>query len=1119
MGQIVQENGIITYDNTVIQMQTKQSDGYQPLYPIENAEGVQFNKNTLTLPKQTGNSTYETPYRALGWTYNYNRYFALNQTIYWVDGNDNETYSTIMQDNYYVDISNPADDIVWLLTNKGKLFNFMNKQWFELDVEFDINADFTGISVWNNNAIITTSKGVYQVDLITGVHSLINENVYQCSEIVTYGSTRGILLLGEGIGKFSPLTYPFAFTDISQSVLNRFYGYKNIIPQFNAVIFQNGIWFTTATTTAQLNTSDLVNLKDTQYINYISKWNSGKYECSNNKWNMSVKYNASGVIDRTTDIPYGTPMYMACQSEDGYVLICDSGKGCTVSYSGDELVLGDTFTVKEKSLRAPRYSYHNDISYNKTGDNINYDVNITTQQAIENIDSELSGNGRRFEKIESIPFTVAQLNNNSDIMSQIVYNQDGTYGALHDGQNGDLYIIDKDKNVFCTNTVREYQNSSFMRGVVLDTDICWRNNKLYGITGMYSVGTKTYPVIFEFDAVNKVLKHYTIASIRLSYTSYDPIPSCGFTISETHAMVSFGGNIADALAYCGTIPSDGDISNITWNQVDTSNVEAYSYTEIVNIQNITFNGTNTIYCLANAGGYNNSCGMFYLDTSTNSLKNMIRDLDGLGDIPYRHVPVLYTDNTRIRFVYYNSTDNVVDLYGFTSFNVIHQDERYDFIDTTTPKLYYDSVNNHWCIYNGDINNHDSVFEYYIVGSTPTQTTQLSLQSLVDQNNIDGTRLFPFVNFVNDRLEIVAQTGVWGYCTKEDSTLTFTPQSQLLYSSDCTIYQAVKCGDKYAMLYKTNNKLNNYTYIGYSDNGNDWVGGYRISGYYDDMVYHNGSLWLSGWSYEETPERMVLTLIYSTYNYTTGQYASSDIGAYEILKKDYNDNDIMNLYTTTDITTIHTSISGAGNTIGAIHYNGSNTILSEVEINIDGSYHIAYSKSYEGRCDKISALGYNTYCYGVYYNSDVTFYRFNIEDSSAEYTTIYSGLKMAGICGVSDYDPVHDGVYLVVSSNGSGDTYAPVMLYTQGRVFNIGALDKQTGSPYDNQIGYFNGRYLYNATTDGNAQGTYGIVPFFNSDPEECKSINTIGAIEKLTIADAIAFVISNGHLYMSRGRR
>lgn len=1117
MGQIVQDNGVITYDNTVIQMQVKQQDGYSPLYPIENAEGVQFNKNTLTLPDKTGNNTYETPYRALGWTYNNKQYFALNQTIYWYDGStlmDNGTYPSVMQDNYYVDISAPYDNVVWLLTNKGKLFDFIKRQWYELDID----ADFTGISVWNNTAIITTNNGVYQVDLITMNSTLIDSNMYYCSDIITYGSTKGILLLGNGVGKFSPLVYPFIFTGISQDVLNRFYGYKNIIPQFNAVIFQNGVWFTTATTTAQLNTSDLVNLKDTQYINYLSRWNSGKYECSNNKWNMSVKYNSYGIIDSTTDIPYGAPMYMTCQNSDGYILICNNGKGCRVTYSGGELVFIDPFTIDEQTLRAPRYSYHNDISYTQTGGNITFNADITTQQAIENIDSQLSGNGRTFEKVEPIPFTVAQLNNNSDIMSQIIYNQDGTYGALHDGQNGDLYIIDKDKNVFYRSTLQPTRGYIGSETVTFDTDICWKGNKLYGLTGWSNGSSRPTAYIFEIDATTMMSVFYNTGISVLPLSAKDQF--CGFTITDDYVMMSLGDeSVTKGYVYYGVVPSDGNLNNITWNQVDISALS--DYTEIVNIQNITFNNTNTIYCLANAGGYNTPCGMFYLNTVNGNLVTMIHGLEGLGDIPYRHTPILYTDGTELKFVCYDTVSGGVELNHFSNFGSLVQTETiYKFTNVTTPKLYYDSTNSKWCIYNGDINNHDSVLEYYIVGSTPTQTTQLSLQSLVNRNNIDGTRLFPFINFVNGRLEIVAQTGTWGYCTNENSVLTFTPQSQLLYNSDCTIYQATKCGDKYAMLYKTNTIFNNYTYVGYSEDGINWVGGYRISGYYDDMVYHNGGLWLSGWSYDDTNARMVLTLIYSTYNYTVGQYASPDIGAYEILTKDFSSSDIMNLSSNIDIGAIHTSISGTGETIGVIHYNGSNTTLSGVKINVNTNvYYIAYSRDYTGRCDKISALGYNTYCYGVYHDSDATFYRFSVQSSGAEYATIHDTLKMAAICGVSDYDPVHDGVYFVVSSDGSGDTYAPVMLYTQGRVFNIGALDKQSGSPYDNQIGYFNGRYLYNTTNDGNPQGTYGIVPFFNSSPEECKPINTIGAIEKLSIAGSLVFVVSDGELYVSKGRR
>ena len=158
----------------------------------------------------------------------------------------------------------------------------------------------------------------------------------------------------------------------------------------------------------------------------------------------------------------------------------------------------------------------------------------------------------------------------------------------------------------------------------------------------------------------------------------------------------------------------------------------------------------------------------------------------------------------------------------------------------------------------------------------------------------------------------------------------------------------------------------------------------------------------------------------------------------------------------------------------------------------------------GFTTKIVAGATNVYYYVVNGTSQRYFYELKL--SGLNWTVTQRGVydvttNMAG--QVSDYDPVHDGVYITV--NGKAD------IYTQERVFHIGTIGSISNP---NQVGWFHGRYLYNVLVGSTTKSAYGIVPWFNNYPHDCKYLSMV--IKVLCPCEDKCFVISdNNKLYIS----
>ena len=277
---INKETGSITYDNTVIKMQERieGDELYSPLYPREVADNIQWNSNTLTLPKEVGNSTYETKYRALDYTYSGQYLFALKDCIYKYSP-DTKTLNRIyyfykeLSNDYFVDISTrtgTTNSTFYLLSAQGKIYSFPADRWYDTRLN-----GCTGIVYTNGKMLVSTNHGLYVSDWDNTqnfnftqiqVADFALEESFSVIDVMTHQNKFKVLIITSNnntFGATSELTNPTVFTKLSNDVSNEFHGYKNIIPQLNLVVCRDGVWNVSDGFTAS---SDLHNLADTQYI-------------------------------------------------------------------------------------------------------------------------------------------------------------------------------------------------------------------------------------------------------------------------------------------------------------------------------------------------------------------------------------------------------------------------------------------------------------------------------------------------------------------------------------------------------------------------------------------------------------------------------------------------------------------------------------------------------------------------------------------------------------------------------------------------------------------------------------------------------------------------------------
>lgn len=1095
---INKETGSITYDNTAIKMQERieGDELYSPLYPREVADNIQWNSNTLTLPKEVGNSTYETKYRALDYTYSGQYLFALKDCIYKYLP-DTKTLNRVhyfyreLGDDYFVDISTRtgvANSTFYLLSTQGKIYSFPADRWYDTQLD-----ECTGIVYTNGKMLVSTNHGLYVSDWDNTqnfnftqiqVADFALEESFCVIDVMTHQNKSKVLIITSNnntFGATSELTNPTVFTKLSNDVSNEFHGYKNIIPQLNLVVCKDGVWNVSDSSKSQFNTSDLHNLKDTQYIYYIKKWSSSHYECSNNKWNMTVGYNGAGNIISSASYSDGSPMYVLFpeSSVNWCLTINNNGKVYHTIESGTTVSSTSCGSISLTTYRAPRYSYHNDLG---TG---------STQQIVKNLDSRMTQEGRIFDEIPNIPFTFANYPDRDYATSEIVFNEDKTMGMLYRADTTDVFI---------------YQNGFWKHTNILDkipagnsvnANMCWYNGKIWGLLNT-SQANKV--IIYSYNPTTDVTESWQItanttdvsslAGWSITVNSFGITFSTGWIYPQGEEEQVFNGGVYHAASVTGA-----------WQKVDTSQL-AYEQA-VATLNTIILNSTVVVYGTSETGYDTARAKVFRLQSNT---LRTVTTSSVLHKPTYRYIPFM-TKGIRNEMEIGIIPDGP-GLFYTTDFSMTTRVSYPDTIDCR--KVEYLPTHNKWIMYEGStsvIEKNTISYPYAILNPTTLAADfgnqVLDISAVQELNSVMSSSMTPWIYESQNDINVCFPNGIV-------AKYTYDSRGKIDYSSAAQTYvqpnniqlQKVTHGvDKYIMLYTYSN-INNYmpksSGVCYSDDGVNWYGGYNLSGYYTDMCYHAGQLWIGGFGGVDNNDIFTPAIVYS------GALNSGNIDL--INCGTFHDNSF-SVSGRTAISGYYGSIAASGSTVCLATSLSNNTYVSYVTISDNNDLLTSGSATKHigvGYTTKIVAGATNVYYYVVNGTSQRYFYELKLSD--LDWTVTQRGVydvttSMTG--QVSDYDPVHDGVYIVANDRAD--------IYTQGRIFHIGNIGSVTNA---NQVGWFHGRYLYNVLVGSTTKSAYGIVPWFNNYPHDCKYLSMV--IKVLCPCEDKCFVISdNNKLYVS----
>lgn len=1113
MPTIVKETGTINYDNTAIKMQERieGDDLYSPLYPRELASNIKWNENTLTLPNETGNSTYETKYRGLDFVYAGQYVFAINNSIYkYLPSTKTlnriyEFYDELGED-YFVDVSmreGGNTSTFYLITYDGKIYSFPANNWFDTGL-----SACTGIYYVNNQIFVTTQHGLYKASWndtqsfaftqVQVANFAIDES-FVAIDSVMYGASQQLVVIAANstsLGAVASSTNPTTFTKLSTSVSNRFHGYKNIIPILNLVVFTDGVWHTTDTTDSALNTGNLRSLKDTQYIYYIKQWSASHYSTSNNKWSMTVDYDAAGNMINNISYNVNSPIYVLFNqsSLDWCLTIMSNGAVMHTTQSDNTTTVRASTVgyISEVYYRAPRYNYHIDM-----GDDSN-----STQSIMQNVNDAMVQEGRIFDNITDIPFTFANYGNRNYLTSEPIISENKMQ-CLYNAQTTDVYIY-RDRKWTYVNIIDKL--STNRQCYSLYSNYCWYDNCLWGLIGITG---KSAPYIFRYNPVTDNIYYY---ATNVSTTNASPLAGWCITVNSDNVVFSTGwvypdgddDSVLNSGIYSTTYTSNLD--NASWTKVAVS-TNLLTYTAINNLQSVKLNGENFVYAISTTGYDDDKAEEAMVSRLISNTLMQVHDTSVLGKSNYQYISPIKVGKV-------NGTDvalipDYLQVYYTSDFTNVTIKRLNNNI--LCPRVQYLSQHNKWVVYEGStsvLENATIQYQYQILNNTDLSAlgtvSTIDLSKLVAINNMMCTNMTPWIieqdtTYIN----IFLSNGMVERCTLSTANQFVVEHlAQSYVNSDyITLQKVIKGVDKYILLYTYKSSANyipKSSSVVYSNNGTLWYGGYNFGGYYNDMCYSNGQLWLGGYGGIDGNTTFVPTILHS------GEMSA---GSVDMINYDTVTITDANLSIDNFVvpTTLYNSIATSGASVCmATSYNGT-TALSYIILGINNDSVVSSAlANLQGNCTKIVAGTSNSYFYVLNTSSQRILQELTINNTSITRATVGTYNVLDGMIGqASEYDPVHDGIYIIRDFG--------VDIYTQGRLFHIGSFRNVSNA---NQVGWFHGRYLYNISVGSTTKSAYGIVPWFNSYPHDCKYLPM--TIQKLCICEDKCFVISDDNkLYIS----
>lgn len=656
-----------------------------------------------------------------------------------------------------------------------------------------------------------------------------------------------------------------------------------------------------------------------------------------------------------------------------------------------------------------------------------------TQDAFEELNEKIVPGGRVFEQLSSIPLSLFPF---AEGNYEITYNNAKTYG----------FFVNIESSLVVACNMETYVAQSFAFGsyIPIMNSFSWgQDNSIWGVAQR---GSSYYVIKINVDG-----------GIFTYYALPNSFANCyAFSASEeSNRLCVSVGNIL--YIYSDIALTGGNVANISnWTKI-TEEPSTTRFNNLWAVENKFCGVTNT--------------GWLYIINEDNSISST----------RYRYTNQYYSLNNVFTVGVINNDKAAVLFDGgikystdfFTSNTPTFTSVTVSGLDSSVARVVYSETDSKWYLYG------DSTTENTKVYSIPDTINDSSIAATtvdLDYSDLDTPDIMSkkILCSIGADSEIIFANG---NVVSLGINGKLTSKGVIGVTSGYIWKKIIRCDNRYVGLAQYFNESTNQgaSFITYSNDGLNWYGGYSFDGVFDDILFGNCSLFMSGYTNDGQ------SIVMSTGTHSTGKNSNNiDAG-------DFNGQLIGHMDTLSGIST-------------RLAYDGSNVLCTVANRSSNASY-IAYVADNvttipsDGYISHSVAVAPDTFYFLVSNNRIATLFRctFSTQEIASEHEFI---LNHDSVAITTNYDP-NEGTFYIILNNV---------------VYDYRYLDVVIGnSQYSTSaMVYVDGHYLYNAPTP-----TYSSSAF--SSGYTVKGILNGEIADNITDCDSFIYLITpSGKGYHSK---
>ena len=428
-----------------------------------------------------------------------------------------------------------------------------------------------------------------------------------------------------------------------------------------------------------------------------------------------------------------------------------------------------------------------------------------TQDAFEELNEKIVPGGRVFEQLSSIPLSLFPF---AEGNYEMTYNNAKTYG----------FFVNTESSLVVACNMETYVAQSFAFGsyIPIMNSFSWgQDNSIWGVAQR---GSSYYVVKINVDG-----------GIFTYYALPNSFANCyAFSASEeSNRLCVSVGNIL--YIYSDIALTGGNVANISsWTKI-TEEPSTTRFNNLWAVENKFCGVTNT--------------GWLYIINEDNSVSST----------RYRYTNQYYSLNNVFTVGVINNDKAAVLFDGgikystdfFTSNTPTFTSVTVSGLDSSVARVIYSESDSKWYLYGINTTGNTKVYSIpsTISGSSVTATTVNLDYSDLDAPNIGSGDI---LCSIGADLEIILANGnVVSLGTSGKLTL----KGVIGVTSGYIWKKIIKCDNRYVGLAQYFNESTNQgtSFITYSNDGLNWYGGYSFDGVFDDILFGNCSLFMSGYT--------------------------------------------------------------------------------------------------------------------------------------------------------------------------------------------------------------------------------------------------------------------------------